>query len=199
MNSLESALRRIPGDMRKVNVRWALVGGFAVSTYAGGRATVDIDVALALDSDSDIDRVVFQLTGLGYQPGVVLEDAETGKAATVRMFAPGPQSPGIYVDLLVNTSGIEGEVVAAARPRVLRPGIEMPVASLGHLLALKSLSERDDRLQDRIDLQNLLTVASSTDIALAYESADLITERARARNKDLRATLDRYIALAKAR
>ena len=185
MNTLESALRRIPNDMRHVNVGWALVGGFAVSAYAGGRATADIDLALAVSSNREIDRVVFELTSIGYEPGVVLEDTETGLTSTVRMFSPGKQRRAIYVDLLLNTCGIEPEVVAAAQARRIRPDLELMVAQLGHLLALKILSERDDRLQDRIDIQNMLKVAKSGDIELAIRGMALITERGRAREKDL--------------
>ena len=172
-------------EMRKANVEWALVGGFAVSAYAGGRATADIDLALAVSSNREVDRVVFELTALGYEPGVILEDAETGLTSTVRMFSPGKERRAIYVDLLVNTCGIEAEVVAAAQARRIRPDLELNVALIGHLLALKVLSEREDRLQDRIDIQNLLAVATEEELDTARQGMALIMERGRAREKDL--------------
>ena len=98
--------------------------------------------------------------------------------------------------LLATTSGIEHEVVAGAEVRQIRPGFSLRVAALGHLVALKVLSESDSRLQDRIDLRNLLAAASEEEVARARAGIDLMNQRDRARGKDLHAILDRYIALA---
>lgn len=194
MNVLEATLRRIPTDMKAVGVDWALVGGFAVSAYAGGRATADIDLAVAIASDAEVDRIVFGLTRLGYEVGPVLEDTESGRTATVRLFSPIQDERKILVDLLINTSGIEDEVVRAAQKRRIRPGFELPIASLGHLIALKVLSESDSRLQDRIDLRNLVAEATNEDAAVARAAIRLITERGRNREKDLDVRLNEFLA-----
>ena len=196
MNALEATLRRIPRDMKRVDASWALIGGFAVSAYAGGRATADIDLAVAIESNREVDRIVFGLTQLGYEVGPLLEDVETGLTSTVRMFSPEHEGRRVLTDLLVSTSGIESEVVAAATVRQVRPGFRLPIASLGHLIALKILSESDSRLQDRIDLRNMLSISMPADVDLAAAAVALIAERGRARGKDLHRTLQRYIALA---
>jgi hypothetical protein len=183
--------------MRTLGVDWALVGGFAVAAYAGGRATADVDVAVAVDSAQAVDRMVFALRSLGYEVGPVLEDTETGRPATVRMFAPETGGRRVLVDFLVETSGIEAEVVAAASRRAVRPGFEIPIARLGHLIALKVLSERDDRLQDRIDLQNMLAVANEEELARAREGIHLIAGRGRGRGKDLQLRFEEFLAQAR--
>ncbi len=79
------------------------------------------------------------------------------RLATVRL-APADESPlGTVIDLLFAVSGIEPEIVAAADPVEAVPGFIVPVARIGHLVALKVLA-RDDRTrpQDRVDLGALL-------------------------------------------
>jgi hypothetical protein len=180
----------MPRDLRSADVRWALVGGFAVSAYAGGRATADIDVAVAIDSDSEVDGVVFALTSRGYHVATLLEDERDGVISTVRLTFPTPDRRELLFDLLVHTSGIEAEVVAAAQQRVVFPGLRLPVARLHHLLAMKVLSERDTRLQDRLDIQSLLAVASDADIEATRGALELMEIRGRNDGKDLLARFD---------
>lgn len=51
------ALRRLDGDLDRVGVRWALIGGLAVSVRAEPRFTRDVDVAVAIDSDVEAEAV----------------------------------------------------------------------------------------------------------------------------------------------
>ena len=101
---------------------------------------------------------------------------------------------GTVVDLLFASSGIEPEVVAAVELIEAVPGLTVPVARLGHLIALKVLA-RDDRLrpQDRVDLAALLTRADSAALAEARESVTLITDRGFHRGRDLHAALDEAV------
>jgi predicted nucleotidyltransferase len=72
----------------------------------------------------------------------------------------------VVADLLFASSGIEPEVVAAAEPLEIFPGVTAPVAQIGHLIALKLLA-RDDRTrpQDAVDLRALCDVAPETETA----------------------------------
>ena len=67
----------------------------------------------------------------------------------------------------------------------------MPVARLGHLIALKVLA-RDDRTrpQDRVDLAALLTRADVAALDEAREALALVTRRGFHRGRDLLAALD---------
>lgn len=70
--------------------------------------------------------------------------------------------------------GIEPELVASAERITYQPGIELPVARVGHLIALKVLSESESRVQDRIDLKTLGAVATTEDWATAQAAVRLI-------------------------
>jgi hypothetical protein len=71
----------------------------------------------------------------------------------------------------------------------------VPVARVGHLIALKVLA-RDDRTrpQDRVDLAALLRRAGDAALAEARESLALVTRRGFQRGRDLPAALDAAIA-----
>ena len=74
-------------------------------------------------------------------------------------------------------------------------GVTMPVARVGHLVALKVLA-RDDRRrpQDLVDLRMLLQVADATELAAARAALAMITARGFARGKDLAAELESLLA-----
>jgi hypothetical protein len=69
--------------------------------------------------------------------------------------------------------------------------IEVPVARVGHLIALRVLSRDDQkRPQDLVDLRALLKEASSDDLKQARSSMALISERGYARGRDLLGDFD---------
>jgi len=117
-----------------------------------------------------------------------------GRLATVRLALAGEDVRGAVVDLLFASSGIEPEIVAAAEPLEVFPGVTLPVACPGHLIALKTLS-RDDRIrpQDIMDLRALLERASRDDLELARESLGLISARGYHRDRDLAVDLERLL------
>jgi hypothetical protein len=100
--------------------------------------------------------------------------------------------------LLFASLGIESEIVAAADILAVVPGLTLPVATTGHLLALKVLS-RDDRTrpQDVADLRALLRVATPQDLSTARSALALIQQRGFHRNRSLGPELDRAIADAR--
>ena len=82
------------------------------------------------------------------------------------------------VDLLFASAGIEGELAAAAEDVEALPGLRVPVATLGHLVALKVLS-RDDRTRpfDRADLGALVARADAAALASARSALELVQAR----------------------
>lgn len=186
MTPLANALARIAEDLTESKLPFALVGGLAVSARTEPRFTRDADLAVLVDSDDQAERLVYSLKAAGYSIDALVEQEAVGRLATVRLSPPGGELRGIVVDLLFASSGIEGEIVRSAeRLRVLE-GVELPVASVGHLIALKVLS-RDDvsRPQDVVDLRALLKVASEPDRKLARLAMNLISDRGYARGRDL--------------
>jgi hypothetical protein len=67
----------------------------------------------------------------------------------------------------------------------------VPVAQIGHLIALKVLARDDEtRPQDLLDLHSLLMAADEEDLHTARTALSLISERGFNRDKDLQADLD---------
>jgi hypothetical protein len=96
--------------------------------------------------------------------------------------------------VLFASSEIEPEIGKVAEALEILSGLRVPVASVGHLLALKLLS-RDDhtRLQDRIDLGALLLVATPA-FDEARHGVALIHARGFHRERDLSRDLEQPIA-----
>jgi hypothetical protein len=95
------------------------------------------------------------------------------------------------VDLLFASSGVEEEVVAAAELREVVRGIYLPIATIGHLIALKVLAGRN---KDKTDVQSLLQRASLEELQRARETLELIDRRGFHRGKDLQAELARMLS-----
>lgn len=195
MTALEQALIRLSADLQALGIQWALVGGMAVSFRAEPRTTQDVDVAIAVSGDREAERISRDLTMRGYRPLEIqpfLENAD-GRLNAARLLAPSVRGPEVIgVDLLFASSGIEGEIVAAAEVREVTPGLYVPVARIGHLIALKVLAGRD---KDRSDARSLLQRAVPEDLQLARESLDRIERRGLHRGKDLQGELARLLVV----
>jgi hypothetical protein len=177
VNALEAALRRIATDLDEHHRQWALVGGFAVSARAEPRFTRYIDAAVMVADDADSEELVRSLLASRYRMLASVEQDETGRLATVRLACPvGDEN--IVVDLLFASSGIESEITQAAEMTEIVPGLSLPIATTGHLIALKLLARDDQtRPQDWMDLRALMNVATTSDRAQALESVRFISER----------------------
>ena len=195
MNRIEAALRGIASDLDVLHISWALVGGFAVSVRTEPRFTRDVDVAVLVDDDPAAERLVRSLINVGYRLDAIVEQDSVGRLATARMISPGADRLGAVVDVLFATAGIESEIVAAAEVLEVLPGLFMPVANAGHLVALKLLARDDEtRPQDASDLRALHAVLGAADRAAARTAAELIVERGFARGRPLTALTEAFLA-----
>ncbi len=70
---VELELRRAVADLDALKVRWALVGGLAISVRSVPRFTKDLDFAVAVADDSEAEDVVHRLRERGYQPVEIFE------------------------------------------------------------------------------------------------------------------------------
>lgn len=182
MNALERSLQKIVGHLRRLDRRFALVGGLAVSARAEPRLTRDADLAVVADDDRDAATLVLELRSAGYEVAASVEQEATGRLATIRLLPRNPTEQ-LVTDLLFASSGIEEEIVTAADDMVFA-GLSVPVATVGHLMAMKLLA-RDDRRRpaDADDLRALADVAQSDDWEQARVAVELITERGCARDR----------------
>jgi hypothetical protein len=191
VNLFEAALRSAADALRAAGVRWAVVGGLAVSARAEPRTTRDVDVAVAVSGDAEAESVLYRLQGCGLSVVSLVEQTARGRLATARLLPSASGAKGIFLDLLFASSGIEPEVVSAADGIEIVPGLSVPVARTGHLLALKTLARNDrDRPQDLDDIRALLREATELDLDEARQAVRLIEERGFARGKNLSAELE---------
>jgi hypothetical protein len=189
VTELERALERIVSELRREGAAFALVGGLAVSVRAEPRLTRDADLAVSVASDAAAEALVLGLQQRGYRVVAAVEQDAVGRLSTVRLVAGG-SARGVVTDLLFASSGIEPEIVAAADPLEVLPGVVLPVASIGHLITMKLLA-RDDRQRpaDADDLHALASVAVEADWTTAALAVRQIEERGFHRGRDLAALL----------
>ncbi|MBC8072666.1 MAG: nucleotidyl transferase AbiEii/AbiGii toxin family protein [Deltaproteobacteria bacterium] len=194
MNQLELAITRIIADLNASRRQWALIGGLAVSARTEPRTTRDVDVAVAVADDAEAESLISELMRAGYSVHAAVEQLETGRLATMRLLPPGAARTMAIVDLLFASSGIEVDLVGRATVLEILPGLALPVATIGDLIALKVLSRDDDRRpQDAADLRALIREATEQDVALARASAAAIGQRGFNRGRDLDAMLEEVL------
>jgi len=185
---VELEFRKAVADLDALEVRWALIGGLAISVRSVPRFTKDLDFAVAVADDSEAEDVVHRLRGRGYQPVEILEQDYVERLSGVRLERGGSD---VIVDLLFASSGIENEVVASATRLQVLPRLSAPVATTGHLIALKILAGRN---QDLTDLGALVPAASTGDLDTAREAVRLIQARGFNREQDVVADLNKLIS-----
>lgn len=166
---------------------WAVIGGLAVSARAVPRFTRDVDLAVAVAGDDQAERLVVALGLRGWGTWAVVEQQAVDRLAQVRLRSATPGQ--VTCDLLFASSGIESEIVRASESVEIVPDLVMPVAVVGHLIALKLLSVSDARRQDELDLAALAEVAGPPDWTVADAAVRLIADRGFARGRDLHAAL----------
>jgi Nucleotidyl transferase AbiEii toxin, Type IV TA system len=184
MTALLDSLTAAAADLTDLGRPFALIGGLAVSLRAEPRFTRDADLVVSVPSDDEAELTVNALITRGYSVETIVEQTATGRLATARLRSR--IANGVIVDLLFASSGIEAEVSAAAEHLTVARQLRMPVARVGHLIALKLLShDSQARRQDLIDLDELKAVATDDDWRLAESACELITARGFQRDRDL--------------
>ena len=185
MSRIEDALRQSAHTLRAERVKFAVVGGLAVSARVEPRFTRFVDLAVAVEEDAQAEALVQRMQSRGYRILAQVEQEATGRLATVRL-APPRGEEGLVLDLLFASSGIEPEVVRDAEDLALVSGLVVPVARLPHLLALKVLARNDrTRPQDRVDILALMEAANSEQLEETRQLLSLIQERGFGRDKRL--------------
>ena len=174
--------------------RWAVIGGLAVAFRAEPRFTKDVDVAVAVADDDEAEGIVNRLQVRGYALASLVEQDYVNRLATARLVKPKAGTSSAFIDLLFANSGIEDEVVRRADRLEVLPDVFMPVASIGHLIALKVLAGRH---QDLTDLGYLISGASEADLDEARTAVAII--QARGFNRGLHLTEDLAAIISQAR
>jgi predicted nucleotidyltransferase len=193
VTGLEVVVQRAAADLDAIGARWAVIGGLAVATRSTPRFTQDVDFAVTVTSGTEAEEIVYRMSVRGYAAAMMLEQDYVQRLATIRLIRPVAGESQVFVDLLFGSSGIEDLVVQCADSLELWPKLSVPVARVGHLIALKLLSRDERRLQDHLDLQALLAVATEADLEDARTGVKLIVERGFNRERALEADFDALV------
>ncbi len=140
---------------------------------------------MAVSDDAQAERLIRELRQRSWRIDKLVEQEATHRLATVRLLGHADSTP--VVDLRFASSGLEPKIVAAADVLEVFPAQRIPVAVVGHLIALKLLARDENRPQDDMDLRALVAVAE--DVATARFAVGLIQRRGFARRRDLQAAL----------
>ncbi len=171
---LNATFKWVVGFLRREQVRFAVVGGLAVSVQSRPRFTHDIDIAISVPSDEEAEELIRLFRSNGFVVASIVEQTATGRLGTARL----KSRDGDEVDLLFSSSGIEPEIIDAAEWFEVLPQVKAPVASVVHLIAMKLLSrDAKTRLQDELDLTALIACMDDAKAAELEVVLRLITER----------------------
>ena len=127
-------------------VRYLLIGGYAVGHFGYVRATADIDVWIARD-EANAERLVRLLREFGFDVPDLNAELFLTKHRIVRMGVPP-----IRIEIHTTVSGVEFEDCYSRRVEGMFDGITVAVVSLGDL---KSNKRASNRAKDLADLENL--------------------------------------------
>ena len=175
--SVETLLSVLTGR----GVAGCLVGGLAVSVRCDPRFTLDADVAVAVADDDEAQAHIRALMQTGYEVTATVEQQAVDRLAMVRLV----DTTGTSIDVLLASSGIEHEIVTAAEQVEVVPGAVLPVARVGHLIAMKLLSVAPGRETDAADLRHLAAVADGDEWLRAQDAVEAIVVRGYGRGRDL--------------
>jgi hypothetical protein len=144
---------RLPPDFKEFlqllnehDVRYLLIGGYAVGYHGYPRATVDMDIWVALQPDN-ARRVVSALQAFGFDLPELTEDLFLLPDKIIRMGVPP-----LRLEILTSISGVEFEECFNNRVVDMIDGVQVNLISLDHLRQNKKAS---GRYKDLSDLENL--------------------------------------------
>ncbi|GAB3993180.1 hypothetical protein GCM10029992_04190 [Glycomyces albus] len=239
VNSLERAYAHLADAFDSLEAPWALAGSLAVSARVEPRYTTHATVLLPVTDEQVAQDIIEGLTDSGYKLLTLTERAsfkpldgdadpasvgtgdfeiirpEEGRISEVSFVDADTPDRELFVDLCFHDSKIESEVVRAADELEILPGQSMPVARIGHLIALGLLSFSDQvrrpvpaafEAMDQInsekvftgirmeaDLELLRGAAGDEDLSLAKEAVGRIAERETHPGLNLRAELASFM------
>ncbi|MBI3736656.1 nucleotidyltransferase [Candidatus Sumerlaeota bacterium] len=131
---------------KSCDVRFLVVGGYAVMRYTEPRFTKDLDLWIATD-DQNADAAYKALADFG----APLKGMAPGDFARPGHFYQLGMPP-LRVDIMMSLPGVEFESCWGRRETVAVEGVSIPFISRADLIRAKKAS---GRAQDLIDVENL--------------------------------------------
>ena len=147
------AMIRLPLDfkeflklLKEYNVRYLLIGGYAVGYHGYPRATADMDIWVAIHPDN-AQRIVAVLCAFGFDVPELSAELFLRDQQIIRMGVPP-----VRLEITTSISGVEFEECYRERVEAVLDGVEVTLIDLQHLKVNKKAS---GRYKDLNDLENL--------------------------------------------
>jgi|SRR5271157_3136793 hypothetical protein len=132
--------------LNEKNVRYLLIGGYAVGYHGYPRATGDMDIWIAIHPDN-AKKVISALREFGFDHPDLSPDLFLQKNKIIRM-----GHPPMRLEISTGISGVEFDECYASRIVDTLDGVEVSIIDLPHLKANKKAAGRH---KDLADLENL--------------------------------------------
>jgi len=149
---MEPALWPTLADAARVfedrDIRFALIGGLAVSLRGQPRMTVDVDLVIL----ADLDRALQLVRELASTPFAPLFSGVEEVVTRSYILPLRHRVTGIRVDVVIGMSGFERQAVERAAPVAIGE-LRVPVVAVEDLLVMKALAGRP---QDEQDIRGLI-------------------------------------------
>jgi len=129
------------------DVRFALLGGYAVAYYGTPRATKDLDLLVSGRADNP-QRVARALDAFG-APANVVEAARVQRKSEVVYLGVPP----VRIDILRSVDGVDTEAALDRAASVCIGELTIPIVSLDDLIANKRASGRPQDVADAAMLE----------------------------------------------
>jgi len=132
--------------LNEKNVRYLLIGGYAVGYHGYPGATNGMDVRIAIHPDN-AQKMVAVLREFGFDLPELTPDLFLKEDKIIRM-----GNPPMRLEVSTGISGVEFEECYASRIVDTLDGVQVNIIDLSHLKANKKAA---GRLKDLADLENL--------------------------------------------
>jgi hypothetical protein len=132
--------------LNEKEVRYLLIGGYAVGYHGYPRATNDMDIWIAIHPDN-AERMVAALKEFGFDLPELKTELFLKESTIVRMGIPP-----MRLEISTEISGVEFEECYGNRVMDTLDGVQANIIDLHHLKVNKKAS---GRLKDLADLENL--------------------------------------------
>ncbi len=154
--------------LEDAGVDYVLVGGLAVALHGYRRVTMDVDVVLALDDDN-LRRFIAGAKAAGLQPVIPVDIDSLARPELLDrwyrekgMLAFGlrkPEGTATIIDVLIRPVVPYEELRRDAVSVAVGP-LNIPVASIDHLIAMKTGTGRS---KDKVDIEELRKLMTGGD------------------------------------
>jgi predicted nucleotidyltransferase len=139
---LHPDFRDLLAEFARFEVRYVLIGGYAVGHHAKPRATKDLDLLISAEGDNR-ERVAAALSAFG-APATVVQAAATQGPTEVIYLGVEP----VRIDILCSADGIDPERAIARADSLRLDDLVIPVIALDDLIANKRAAARTRDLAD---------------------------------------------------